>query len=348
MNGFAALICAAVAASLEDALRAFAACESDTTRQKMEARFAFFESAGARSEDDVRALPEHRARNEQEAILSLQRKLLPDGARVRMRGLKGDQVQWNLCEGNVITCLQDGSFLCALEVFKCGTTEDTELPRVVRVRLEHLRPTLDCSVARTADSCDRLDAANDVGPSLPLDEVSVGSMLTEAVMTHRSLVASGELPAAAAELGQTAFPDMPYAALLLVCVKLQSAGCVALHGGDINGAGLATSTALELERQARRTSVEMHELPLAIRQALAALMSISSTVKGMKGDVDGARADSLSAQALNSTTAVCPHKVRMALGRSQRAAPYDMPGLKAQEVVRLQRWWVEELLPLDV
>eukprot|EP00966_Prymnesium_polylepis_P033669 782433-Prymnesium_polylepis.1 len=66
-------------------------------------------------EDDVRKLPEHVARNEQEAVLALQQTLLPPGAAVRLVALT-QRKELNGCAGTVIACLRDGTFRCAAEV----------------------------------------------------------------------------------------------------------------------------------------------------------------------------------------------------------------------------------------
>ena len=97
------------APSLYAAFSAFANCADDEARKLLEQRISSF---AAKTEAEVRALPEHTARNEQEKVLALQQTLVPAGIAVRFDGLEHEEI--NGCTGIVISCLRDGSFLCAV------------------------------------------------------------------------------------------------------------------------------------------------------------------------------------------------------------------------------------------
>lgn len=156
--------------TLLDAFRAFAECEGESARHLLSQRLSFFEQAT--TEAEVRALPQHVARNEQEQVLRLQRAVLRPGVLVRLVGLPGSQPELQGCEsGRLLGCLQDGSFTCIVELW-CGDAWRAEgRPLGARVSARHLRPTADCGVAE-GHSCVPTEAAEGGQPT-PGEEVSL-------------------------------------------------------------------------------------------------------------------------------------------------------------------------------
>jgi hypothetical protein len=334
--------------TLEAAFRAFAQCASASERDRLEKRLAFFSSAGLRSEAEVKKLPKHTVKNEQEQLLAVQAKLLPLGVRVRLNGIARPAEELNGCSGTLIGCLRDGSFLCAVEIDECESANADELPVSVRVRVEKLRPAADCGiVTRTAASeCAALTLELEEEAPLPLTTDAIGRLLVHAVHAYDEAVAQGRAHAELVSLGQTAYEDLSFGALLNVLVYLREAGCIALRGGDVRGATLAIDRALELEQHARPSSTETLELPLPVRSGFAALLALSSVLKAAKGDAAGARDDTYSAQRVNVSMSVSPRKLTTAV-HPARIDGYRGTTDAETELVRLQRWWYDELLPLD-
>ena len=338
-------------ASLEQALSAFADCEASAAREKIASRLAFFKASGLHSEEAVRALPEHVARNYQETVLGLQDQLLPEGARVRIDGLIESSMHG--CEGTLITCLRDGTFVCAVEITQCAdaASQPDGLPVSARVRVVDLRPATGCNVAAVPAPCaEGVDGGTRSSASAPtpLTDAVIGQMMADTVATHRQLSASGSLPPAAAALGSTAFPDLSYAALLMVCTQLHWASCHAHAHADLDGARAAVDKCLELEAQSRPSGLSPWEVPHALRVALAQLHALSSALFASEGAASDAREAALVALRLNVTATVCPRKLRRALSRApQLRMPTGYAGLAAPEVRRLRQWWNEELAPLD-
>ena len=108
--------------------------------------------------------------------------------------------------------------------------------------------------------------------------------------------------------------------------------------------GLGTS----LDRQWLRTrrdawchsprSTDVQELAVQVRFSYADLLSTSAALQSLRGDEEGAREVACEARRLNVTTSVSDRKLLQALSKAQRAAPHDMPGLRAAEVRQLQVW----------
>ena len=211
------------APSLYAAFSAFANCADDEVRQLLETRIGAF---AAKTEAEVRALPEHTARNEQEKVLALQRTLLPAGIAVRFDGLEHEEI--NGCDGVVISCLRDGSFLCAVET-RCGL-QSHEAPLACRVHVVNLRPAAGCAVA-VPSGCDQNNVypVGEENAPLPdsLDKETIGRLIVDSVM--RSRQAERPLPAylASAFEGDTAFADLPYSALAAVLARVQQVACAA-------------------------------------------------------------------------------------------------------------------------
>lgn len=343
--------------SLEAAFKAFAECASDPTKSKLEERLEFFRAAGLRSEDEVRQLPRHQALNEREQVLALQDSVLPPGTQVMLRGLTS-RTELNDCDATIISCLRDGSFRCAAELGAgCSDSPEDAQDRgpsplaAVRVRVENLRPALDCgSVAHDAESaCPEDDVLREAArrTELPLTDVAMGRVMVGAVQTHKQLAADGSLPASALEMGASGFPDLPYAAMLMALIEMRWAGCVALRKADLSSAELAVRMGEELEVDARPVGRDLFELPHAVRAGLASLLALSSAVRLAKGDVEGARAAALTAARLNVSAATSQRKLSIALSDVMVLEPHARAGMRKSEVTRLQRWWQEELLPLD-
>ena len=333
------------APSLYAAFSAFANCAGDDVRSLLESRIGAF---AAKTEAEVRALPEHTARNEQEKVLALQQTLLPAGSAVRFDGLAHEEI--NGCPGIVISCLRDGSFLCAVET-RCGLQAD-EAPLNCRVHIVNLRPAAGCAVA-VPSGCG-LDqhvypvSEEDEPPPGSLDKEKIGRLIVDSVM--RSRQSKRPLPAylAAAFAGDTAFPDLPYSALAAVLARMQQVACTALAAGDVGGAEQAVEQALDLERTSRPESADDEQEVLAgVRFLLARLLAARALAKQARHDGAAARADALAAQRLNVTATISNRKLEQATSRAQRGRPHAVTGLAAEESVRLQRWFADELLPLQ-
>ena len=357
-----ALVCLPIAsASLAEAFSAFAECEGVAAREKLEKRLTFFAEVGAQSEQEVRALPEHQARNEQEAVLALQQRLLRPGAAVRLHALDGARAVLSGCNGTLLGCIRDGSFRCAVEVTECaGEWAHDGNGDMVRARVTNLRPGADCTLRREhassrcraamALATDGPEEFNDGEPSKSgaLDGAAVGQLMADALHAYERLNGRGELGTAARELGPTSFPDLPYAALVLVAAKLHLAACYALLNDDVDGAALAVDHALDLEESARAPATDMYELDGAVRAQLAELFFARSAVRAARGDEEGEREAMLIAQRLNASATLSHAKLELAHQPAQLAAPHALAGvLKKKSVRSLQRWFAEELWPLD-
>ena len=327
--------------SMYASFAAFAACSDDKARALLEKRMKSFTG---RSEEEVRALPEHVARNEQEKVLSLQQVLLPDGISVRLHGLV-DHPALNGCDGVLVACLRDGSFLCAVETH-CGLPREQEGQALrCRVHIANLRPATDCAATAEFDVCDERDGEEEGLPPR-LDKEAVGKAIVDAVMQSRE---PGQLPAhfAATFPGETAFPDLSYASLAAVLGRMQQLACGALSAGDAEGAGEAIEQALDLEAKSRPdATADAHELSGGVRLLYARLLAVRARVRRAQGDAKSARRDALAAQRLNVTDAVSNRKLGQAMSTAQRSRAHKVSGLTADESARLQRWFAE-LLPLD-
>ena len=333
--------------SLYAAFSAFANCADDEVRQLLETRIGAF---AAKTEAEVRALPEHTARNEQEKVLALQRTLLPAGTAVRFDGLEHEEI--NGCPGVVIYCLRDGSFLCAVET-RCGL-QSHEAPLACRVHVVNLRPAAGCAVAVPSgcglDQNNAYPVSEEDAP-LPdsLDKETIGRLIVDSVM--RSRRSERPLPAylASAFKGDTSFPDLPYSALAAVLARMQQVACAALAAGDVGGAEQAVEQALDLERTSRPASAaDEHEVLAGVRFLMARLLAVRSLAKTARHEDAAARADALAAQRLNVTATISNRKLEQATSRAQRGrqGPHAVTGLMAEESARLQRWFADELLPL--
>ena len=332
--------------SLAAAFDAFAACASESARASFEKRMAFFVASGLRSEEEVRKLPEHTAKNEQEQVLALQESLVQPGDRITLKGLR-QRTEHNGCSGIVIACLRDGSFRCSVDVDSgCNGAQPAFS---ARIRIENLRPPEACGLRERSSAeeyCAEFGTAMPPASSSVDDEV-VGSTMVRAVHAHEELQSKGLLPAQAASLGESAFPDLPYAALLMVLMELRDLSCYAIRTGDDAGAELAIAKCLELEADARPKEVEMVELPFGIRTSLASLFAISGALKEGQGKLEDARSLARTARLLNTSSVASSRRLRVALSAWQLRAPQATPTASLEDIVRLQRWWVEELLPLD-
>ena len=324
--------------SMYAAFAAFAEYADGATRALFDKRKAFF---AARSEEEIRAMPEHEARNAQEAVLGLQQRLLPPGLSVRLHGLRGHALEG--CDAVLVSCLRDGSFRCAVET-QCGLEQDAE-PMHARVHVANLRPATSCAAAAAADGCDGADDADELdrGGRRPLDQKAVGQLLVDTVMQSRA----EQLPAefVASFPGETAFPDLPYASLAAVLERMRLLACGALAAGDPAGAAAAIEKALDLELKSRPAAKDEHEV--VVRRLLARLLAARGAAARAKGDEAGARRDAIAAQRLNVTAAVSNRKLDQATSRAQRGRPHGVTGLTAEESAELQRWFETQLVPLD-
>ena len=92
------------------------------------------------------------------------------------------------CTGIVISCLRDGSFLCAVET-RCGL-QSHEAPLACRVHVVNLRPAAGCAVA-VPSGCeldqDHAYAVSEEDAPLPdsLDKESIGRLIVDSVMRSR-------------------------------------------------------------------------------------------------------------------------------------------------------------------
>ena len=315
-------------ATLEAAFTAFARCAATEAQARLSERLAFFANANLRSEEEVKKLPEHQARNEQEQVLALQRAVLPGGARVHLHGTALDG-----CLGTLIGCLRDGTFRCAVDVDGSCVAEGRTS---VRVSLANLRPLADCGRTESTSHCGRWMTRE---VELPLNDEVVGRTMALAVQAHR------ELGSSAPDYGGTQFPDLPYSALAMVIVELCAAACVALDSGDAAGAALAIERGIELEEQSRSPQLEASEIPLAVRSALSTLVALKA--KTVRGDADGALEAARRAHRLNVTASVSLRKLELALRPLSLRSARAHTGISEAEVLRLQQWWLDELLPLD-
>ena len=263
--------------TLEASFRAFARCASDeSARTRLDERLSFFASSGLRSEEEVKKLPDHVRKNEQEQVLALQDTLVPAGVRVSLAHLT--RADLNGCEGTVIVCLRDGSFRCAVELTSCPTS--TAPLSSVRVLVQSLRPAADCGYAVRALSTDELDECERAADlreevPVPLTEEAIGRVMAQSVQMYNDVVSRGELPTDAADLGSSAYPDLPYAALVIVMVRLRATACAALRSDDMSGAARAIQFARELEEHARPSASEVFEIPRGVRAGLAALVRVA-------------------------------------------------------------------------
>ena len=91
----------------------------------------------------------------------------------------------------------------------------------------------------------------------------------------------------------------------------------------------------------------MVELPVGIRTSLASLLAIRGALKQSQGDVEEAQSLARTARLLNSSSAASSRRLRVAMSAWQLRAPQATPTAPLEDIVRLQRWWVEELRPLD-
>ena len=210
--------------SLLDAFRAFADCEAEPARELLADRLSFFHAAP--SEQQVRELPEHVARNEQEQVLRLQRMVLRPGLFVRLLHLDQPPPELVGCEeGQLLGCLQDGSFVCVVELWCGGAWQSEGRPVGMRVSVRYLRPAGDCGLiagpvctptsavgaeggggGRNQSSLADLSPGDDI--PLPVSDEAVGQLIVTAVRTIGELEAVGELPQDLMDLGMTYFPDL--------------------------------------------------------------------------------------------------------------------------------------------
>lgn len=329
--------------TLQDAFESFAACEGREAQAALAKRLAFH--AGMRDETDIRNLPEHVARNEQEAVLALQQTLLPPGTSVRLVALTR-RTALNDCEGTVILCLRDGSFRCIIELNTCSWAKT----QIARAHVFNLRPLPGCSTATPTDPCQQKSL---VGGSLELKksltEEAVGRWIARSQQVHDQWAKEGSLPAQLdrPSLGHTAFPDLSYSALAYILAVLRELSCAALRRGDLPGAALAIGKAFHLEGSCRLAEFDEHEVPLNIRSVLADLYTVRAALKRVQGDYEGAHAELLSSARMNISSDVSSRKLSQAMSRVQLNAPRDVAGLGADEAVQLQEWFAASL-PLDV
>ena len=83
--------------------------------------------------------------------------------------------------------------------------------------IANLRPMEDCAPASPPTGCDKHTPAP---PSEPLTKALVGEAIAQSVLTAQRQLRSGELPEAVLALGDTAFPDLPYAVLAFALVAM--------------------------------------------------------------------------------------------------------------------------------
>lgn len=337
--------------TLEAAFHAFAQCASESARVRLDERLKFFTAAGLRSEEEVKKLPEHERKNEQEQVLSLQETLIPRGAVVVLSGLTKHH-ELNGCEGIVIECLRDGSFRCAVDIEACAASAGAD----VRVRVHNLRPVARCASDATPApfTRDNLRQCQDDAAEpaeeleLPLSEQSIGLVMARAGRSYSEMVTHATLPDGAAALGTSNYPDLPYAAMVMIFARLRSAACAALLGGDIHGAARAVEHARELEAGARAPTLEVYNLPRGVRASLSGIARVAAAVRLANDDADGAREEGRLARRLNVSAALSRRQLSAALA-PYHDAPSHAPshGGGGREIRRLQRWWWDELVPLD-
>ena len=346
--------CGALAsATLEGTLRSFAECESDAVQKKLRKRLDFFAELGVRSEEEVKALPDHQARNEQEQVLSLFQALLRPGVRVQLHDLAAPMLAHrNGCEGTLVACPRGPNFRCAVEL-----SDECDSARV-RAHVENLQPAGRCAVRTDVDVCGvatiGAEEFNDGEPTkASLDAAAIGQLMTDTLMSYRRLANAGELPAGSAALGETAISDLPYAALLLVVDRLREAGCDALRFGDAAGAELAVRHAVELEESARvekKSGGKPHleEQDVAVRLKLSEMYALQADARAARADAHGARDAALVSQRLNISSSIETSKLDHALKRAQLEKPHasKIAKLTKKQVKWLQRWF-DKLEPLD-
>ena len=338
--------------TLEASFIAFANCAGDAKwRSKLDERLAFF--AKYSSKEEVEALPEYQARNEQERVMALQEGLLKPGASVRLHAIVEPQFRaLNDCNATLIGCLRDGSFRCAVELVDCGHAGQPP-PISVRARLENLRPAIDCgrsAIAAVLDTaCDGADALLDVnGINFPLTKSAVGKVMATAVAAYKEMADTNRLPPSITpSLGSTGYPDLPGGALLLALLQLHSLSCLAHKADDAAGLALAWEAADELETSTQKSGRDMYEWPHGIRAAISrmyAILALSKSVSGGGGGQKEVEEAARLALRLNTTARLSLRKLQVALEASQMLEPRATNAIKKKEVERLQGWWKEELL----
>ena len=348
--------------TLEAAFHSFSHCTSEKTRLRLEKRLSFFHSAKLRSEEEVKKLPEHEARNEQEQVLSIQDALWPPGTRFSLHGL-ATRHELNGHNGTVLACLRDGSFRCAVELDPAewhgleehlGSIGHGSL--LAQASARYFRPLEDCnrSLADIAIDCkDWLMGGDSLveGLALPLDEKAIGHLYGRAIQDHSELAAKGALPEHLAALGASKFSDMPFSLLVMVTIQLTAAACAALQAQDVDGAIQAVDSVLDLERHSRPEGQEMFEQSQAVRNSLGALMYVSAVARATRGDPEAARLEMLAFHRLNTTASISERKIRIAhqLWRMRTEDPQRLKtlGMQKEEVRRLQKWWLYDVLALD-
>ena len=200
-NDMLLLASVAISRSLREAFSEFADCAGGDARARLARSTDFL---NGKSEEDVRSLPAHIAKNEQEAVLALQQALLPPGATVRIVGVGNFLDE---CDVVILSCLRDGSFHCAAHARCESISQD------VSVHVSQLRPPLGCAFP-WPPSC--VGTPNEAAPVQPLTKAAVGRTIALGFQQHT--VASA---AKGVELGPTAFPDLSYSALAFVLIQLQ-------------------------------------------------------------------------------------------------------------------------------
>ncbi|KAL1507470.1 hypothetical protein AB1Y20_008306 [Prymnesium parvum] len=320
-----AALAACALATLQEAFAALAACEGEAAQAQLAARLA-----SLRSEDAVRALPAALALLEQKALLALQDALALPGTALRLVGL-ARRPRLDGCDATLLVCASDGGFRCAVEA-SCAASPSA--PRdLFAVRLHALRPREGCAPP-PREPCARtprepLDA--------PLTAEKLGQTIARAHRAHAELLSrDASMAAAARELGDSALADLPYSALSFLLIAIKNLSCAALDARDWAGAELAVGTALDLEAQARPRGLDVEETMVAVRSVVSELFLVRAALKRGQGDGEGARHAARHAARLNLTVEVSDRKLRLATTRQQRAAPRDVAGLAAEEVVRLQ------------
>ena len=335
---------------LYTAFSAFSECytqeheSSSTERELLAMRLGAFASRTKRlSEEEAQALPLMQ--------LALLEVLLPPGISVILSGLD-EKHGLNECKAVLISCLSDGSFLCAIEThckpdieaaegLRPHSYDQTEDPLRGRVHASKLRPAAGCSLTEENDACLGAD-----------DETLVDNALTTEAIADAAALKDPYVPEELARIypGMTGLPDLSNAQLSVVLVRLERLGCGALAADDLDGAEEALTRALSLEHRSRPKELDRQEVGLSLRLLLARLHAARALVRYRRGKAAGARRDALAAQRVNVTDSVSDAKLSQAMAswlQLRVGATTNQRIITPGEVERLRTWFLKELIPLD-
>ena len=332
------------------AFSAFSECytqehdESSTERELLTRRLGAFTSRAKQlAEEEAKALPLMQ--------LALMETLLPPGVSVILSDLD-EEHGLNGCKAVLISCLSDGSFLCAIETHckrnveaakglrkhEYGQTQD---PLQGRVHVSKLRPAQGCFLTEKNTACDGDEEAP------PLDKALIAKAIADTVALK-----DGYVPEEISQTypGMTGFPDLSYAQLSIVLVRLERLGCDALAADDLDGAEEALTHALSLEHRSRPKTLDRQEVSFNVRFLIARVHAARALVRYTRGKAAGARRDALAAQRVNVTASVSDAKLALAMAnwlQLRVGAKGNRKSIAPEEVERLRTWFLKELIPLE-